>query len=350
MDVIVFIFGGSALVYFMGIDIGGTKIEAALFSGASDPNTDWEYKAKTDLFSLHYKLLNRGRISTGRQNGYHQAAERLKDLCQKLIADSGLDITELNSIGIGMPGPIDPVTKLMITGNSGIFIDKDIKNDLAASLPGFEGKIFCENDANCFTLAEAVSGAAAEIPQTGAAQIVAGIILGTGVGGGVYRNGKLDPGRRGGASEWGHIPFKSNGFPCYCGNQGCVEQYLSGPALEALFSQRLYSQIENRPDSREIFELSESKDPVAMAVVKQYKRDLGSFLATLTQVLDPDIFVLGGGVSLQPEIYEGITEIMNPYLFVKESPPRVVPHMLGDSAGVIGAALLPFVDGGSDQL
>ena len=81
IGVFVFIFGGAALVYFMGIDIGGTKIEAALFSGASDSSTDWEFKAKTDLFSLHYKLLNRGRISTGRQNGYHQAAERLKDQC-----------------------------------------------------------------------------------------------------------------------------------------------------------------------------------------------------------------------------------------------------------------------------
>lgn len=328
----------------MGVDVGGTKIEAALFSGSFSQRKGDTFKARLKGRPLYFQQLIKDRISTGRQNGYEQAARRLKELCQKLIIDSGIHVSELGSIGIGLPGPIDPVSKMMVTGNSGIFIGKSIQNDLASALPEFGGRVFCENDANCFTLAEAIAGSALTFSPQNEDLLVAGIILGTGVGGGVFRSGRVDTGRRGGASEWGHIPFKSRGYPCYCGNQGCVEQYLSGPALEASFAQRIYSQIEKRPNSKEIFELSESKDPVAMAVVKHYKKNLAIFLATLTQVIDPDIFVLGGGVSLQPEIYEGIGELMNPYLFVKENPPQIIPHVLGDSAGVIGAALLSFIE------
>lgn len=121
-----------------------------------------------------------------------------------------------------------------------------------------------------------------------------------------------------------------------------MEQYLSGPAIEAAFASRIYAQIKERPTAPEIFALAAAQDPIALAVVKQYKQQLAKFLASLTQFYDPSVIVLGGGLSLQDEVYVGLAELMEPYLFIKKDPPLLRKHALGDSAGVIGAALLAY--------
>ena len=324
--------------YFIGIDVGGTKTEVAIIE-VSDGHHEGGHAFEFGGKPFSAKFLVRERMHTQRRGGYDSALSRLIGLCQQLLKQRDLSPEKISGIGIGLPGPVDPSSKCMVTGNSGIFVGHSIHLDLAKAL-NYEGPITCGNDANCFTLAEALAGAGYE-HRNGAKDFIAlGVILGTGVGGGFFINDHIFEGRRGGASEWGHMPFVSEGHPCYCGNLGCVEQYLSGPALEASFAMRMYSQIPSRPKSEEIFELAQAQDPVALAVVKRYKRYLAKFSAILSQIYDPDLIILGGGVSLQNELYNGIEELMEPYLFMKNNPPKIVHHKLGDSSGVLGAAFM----------
>ena len=130
---------------------------------------------------------------------------------------------------------------------------------------------------------------------------------------------------------------------CYCGRRGCVEQYLSGSALEASFNQRLYSQITDRPDAQQIFSLQERNDPAAIAVINQYRQDLAQLLADLGNVFDPHYIVLGGGLSQQDSIYTTLQEDLERELFVRDHPLQVKRNRLGDSSGVFGAALLPLL-------
>ena len=326
--------------YYLGIDVGGTKTEVALFS-ITEGKVDDEHYFEKNQMQYSARFLARERMETLRRGGYDSAITRIIALCKKIMNDKNIDVNSLSGVGIGLPGPVDPEKLQMIAGNSAIFIDQPISLNLKEAL-NYNGEIKVANDANCFTLAETLAGAGYKHKLSKKNFRSLGIILGTGVGGGFCYDEELYVGRRGGASEWGHIPFVSEGHPCYCGNLGCVEQYLSGPALEASFAMRMYSQILHRPKAAEIFELAELKDPMAMAVVKRYKRYLGKFVSTLSQIYDPDIIILGGGVSLQKELYREIHQAMMPYLFIKNSPPEVVPHMLGDSSGVLGAALLAF--------
>jgi len=306
----------------LGVDIGGTKMEAAVFS--ADGNKSLALTSK--------------RVPTHRQSGYDNVLQRLTTLINDVLTEEKTKVNDLKGIGLGLPGSVDTETSQMLNGNTSVFIGKDLIGDLKKAL-NYSGIIKIANDANCFALAETLLGAGTTYKSTGPITAI-GIILGTGVGGGVIINGQMLTGKNGGASELGHLPLKSHGHPCYCGRYGCSEQYLSGPALEAAFASRIYSQIATRPTAREIFELAKAQDPLAIAIVKDYKKNLADFLINLTNCYDPDFFVLGGGVSLQEIIYTDLEDKIARESFLPQSTPKVYQHTLGDSAGVIGAALL----------
>ena len=306
----------------IGLDIGGTKIEAAL--------VDKQTKS----------VIDRKRVPTERQKGYDQALFKIQDLVSSLMND------QVEGIGVGLPGSVHPMTKKMLTGNTALFVGRDLEKDLLniASNKNSHFSILFDNDANCFALAETYKGAGLsyykETNTSPEKQNALGIILGTGCGSGIIIQGQIFSGKNGGAGEAGHTELITGGAPCYCGRSGCAEQYLSGPALEAAFNNRLYSQIEKRPSAKEVFELYRQEDPIAIAIVKQYKQHLAKFIGNLNNILDLDYFVLGGGMSLADEIYEGLEELASRHSFIPGLRPRIYKHGLSDGAGSLGAALL----------
>jgi predicted NBD/HSP70 family sugar kinase len=333
-------------MYYLGIDIGGTKIEVVLFQKQeSSEKEGYLVESLTDQ-PFRLKAIHSVRVPSERHLGYDQILEKLVSKSLEVIKKGNVSLKDIAGIGVGLPGAVDPAKKTMVMGNTIAFVEKDVCKDLAHNLQ-YSGDIFCENDANCFALAEAVCGAGQiHKEQKGvpiAEQVAVGVILGTGVGGGLVANGRVIKGASGGAGEIGHTILHSGGHPCYCGRDGCAEQYLSGPALEAAFVTRLYSQIEHRPKAQEIFQkLVPANDPAAIGVVKKYKRDLAKFIGNISVVLDPHYFVFGGGVSKQAYIYEGLRALVPAHLFVPGKGPRIYQHQIGDSAGVLGAALLCF--------
>lgn len=334
--------------HILGVDVGGSKIEAAVMAILPAADADSLNGNRFQIKGRKYGLqsLSRKRIKTERQNGYQSVLERVAELCRNVMQEASLSWSQLNGLGIGMPGSVDPLTDRMANGNSAIFIDKDFKQDLAQLLD-LKVSIKIDNDAGCFVLAEALLGVGQQVSlqvnKRSDALVGLGIILGTGVGGGIFSHGQLISGSRGAAAEWGHIPLQANGLTCYCGSSGCVETVLSGPSLEAYYRTRSYSQIPVAASSEEIFNMACEHEPHAMAVVHYYLQNLGRFLATLVQIFDPDYIVLGGGLSKQKLIYENIDALIKPHLFVKRRPPAIVQHTLGDSAGVIGAGLLNVI-------
>ena len=328
-----------------GIDIGGTKMEVSLFE-VEENLSDKQF----DLF-LSNKLLGAKKVlskrtPTDRHLGYENVVQRLVDLIKDTLKEADSSLESLNSIGIGLPGIVSPKSGKMANGNTGIFIDKDLIGDLKSGLNS-DIKILTANDANCFALAEAVAGAGVKYhEETGVPikdHVGVGVIIGTGCGGGIVIGSKLVVGKNGAGGEVGHYTLVKDGHPCYCGKNGCAEQYLSGVAIEAAYAARIYSQINERPNSRKIFEMAQDQEPLAKAVVKQFKKDLASFIANMSNILDADYFVLGGGVSLQPVIYEDIEDLIRRETYTPGYSPRVYQHVLGDSAGGLGAAILPVV-------
>ena len=266
-------------------------------------------------------------------------AQLSHDVCEH----QNVKLTELAGIGVSVPGPIDPRTEIVSVSNSMVVVGHNLHKDLNEKLK-LTCPFFSANDANCFALAETLCGAGLEYyKQTNIPvkkQTSIGLILGSGFGGGIIVNGKVITGKRGGGGEVGHVTLYHDGHPCYCGRRGCAEQYLCGPALEAALNSRIYSQIQKRPTSVEIFDLYKIQDPIALAVVKQYKKDLAFYLGNLTNLIDPHYFVFGGGLSLQNLIYENIDEKIGDNTFLPAEPVKVFKHVIGDSAGAIGAALV----------
>ncbi|MCK5074548.1 MAG: ROK family protein [Bacteriovoracaceae bacterium] len=331
--------------YLLGLDIGGTKIECALIR-LNDKDGDFHITTKKHG-KLSAVFLTRQRISTMRHAGYDEVLANIGKLCLEVLEKNDMGLEDIAGIGMGLPGTIHPEKKIMLNGNSGIFIGKEITKDLC----NFFGKkitIKCENDATLFALAEVLCGAGQKyLEETGKKthdQTAIGLILGTGVGGGIILRENMLCGKNGGGGEVGHSVLHTGGHPCYCGNNGCVEQYLSGPSIEALYASRIYSQIKKNPDAREIFEMAKNHEPLAMAVIKQYRKNLVKFLTNLTNIFDPDYFVFGGGVSTQDEIYKGLEEKLAESSFVPGASPMVYKHVLGDSSGVVGAAILLLLD------
>ena len=314
----------------LGIDVGGTKTEICLLSS-----------------SVMSSLVFRERMDTKRELSLSDFFTRLRALLKKSLEDQSISFNEISTIGVGLPGSVDPIQQIMVQGSVPFFKNVDLKSLFAKeiSLNGkvFEGPIKFDNDANCFALAESYFGAGKKwADQNGVPAnqfCLVGVTLGTGVGGGLIVNGNIIRGRRGGAGEVGHMTLVEAGRPCYCGKNGCSEQYLSGPAFEHFFQS--HTEALRPLSGKEIFELAEQNDPFAISAIESYRDRLVYFLSNLANLLDPHVIVLGGGMSTQRRIYEGMSDRLSQACFLTQEPPAVIRNELGGSAGVIGAALLP---------
>ena len=298
----------------LGLDYGGTKIEGIVLG------PDGGERA-------------RARVPTPRFD-YDGGIRAIGRLLERLEASAG---GRIETVGIGVPGSVDRATGRVSMGNSTWLHGRDLQGDLAAAL-GRPVKI--ANDANCFALSEAVDGAGA------GAQVVFGAILGTGVGGGVVAHGRLIEGINAIGGEWGHIalPFPLDderpGPICSCGVAGHTEAWLSGPNLAADFARRSGVPAEDAPRAAEIVALAAAGDALAEETMRRYEDRLGRSLAVLVNVLDPDVIVLGGGLSNVARLYENVPRLIEPHVFGERFNTRLVPNVHGDSSGVRGAAWL----------
>lgn len=297
--------------YLWGIDLGGTKIEGVVL-----------HKETKDV-------LFRERIATEADQGYEHIQNRIAQLFEMMKAASPEKCTRL---GIGTPGTIDPNTKLMKNSNTTCLIGRPFGTDLNAKLGV---AVHCANDANCFALAEAVLGAVPEVKAD--AEVVFGVIMGTGVGGGIVINGKVLNGAQGIAGEWGHNFLDESGGPDYAGLDGCVETILSGPALE-----RWYTKLSG--DKCQLKEIvtrhREGIDTNATATIDRLTTFFAKAIAPIINTLDPHVIVLGGGVSNIDELYTDGVEKLKKHVFNTRLDTVFLKPKLGDSAGVFGAALL----------
>ena len=294
----------------IGVDLGGTKIEALALGNDG-------------------RELSRIRVPTPR--GYEASLEAISKLVHDVEREGAAG--ERGSVGIGIPGAIVPGTGLVKNANSVWLNGKPLGRDLEARLAR---PVRLTNDANCFALSEATDGAAA------GADIVFGVILGTGVGGGIVVGGRVLEGVNLVAGEWGHnplpwmLPEEFPGPDCYCGKRGCIEAFLSGPAFEREFCERI-----GRPArSPEILAAAKSGDAEASAAVSRYHDRLARAFSSVINLLDPDVIVLGGGMSNMEGLAEATTGLLPRYVFSDEVVTRVVRNKHGDSSGVRGAAWL----------
>ena len=286
----------------IGIDLGGTKIEGIL----TDEN---------------YETIERKRIPTNKELGYDSILTSIKNLIDDLSQKSNDEF----SIGICTPGTLSFDSGLLKNSNTQCLTGKPIKTDLENIL---NRKISIENDANCFALAETKLGAAKN------ANTVFGVIMGTGVGGGIMIDGKIHHGRTGIAGEWGHHCLHNNGNLCYCGKKGCVEAYISGPALEKHWEQ-LSGLKESLP------EIVMNKDHSNFeSWKKSFLENFAIALANVVDILDPDIIVLGGGVSNIDFLYDEGKNAVYEKVFSDKFDTPILRNQLGDSAGVLGACML----------
>jgi fructokinase len=292
----------------IGIDLGGTKIEGIAIDGT------------TELLRL--------RIPAPRDD-YDATIHAVGNLVSRMEDQLGRQGT----VGIGMPGAISPATGLVKNANSTWMIGKPLDRDLARAL---ERPVRLSNDANCFALSEATDGAA-----QGAA-IVFGVIIGTGTGGGIVVNGRVLEGRHRIAGEWGHNPMpwpredEQPGPKCYCGRTGCIETFLSGAGLSAA-----YAEVSNRhAEASEIAAAAAAGDANASKALDRYEQRLARALASIINVLDPDVIVLGGGLSNISRLYTNVPANWRPFVFSDSADTPLVPARYGDSSGVRGAAWL----------
>ncbi len=269
------------------------------------------------------QVVHRERRPTGSAHGYDHIIEevaRLVDSCRQYAPGC-------EAIGIGTPGSVSLRTGLMKNCNTTCLNGRRLREDLEGRL-GLAVRL--ENDANLFALAEAQLGAGR------GAELVFGVILGTGVGGGIVYRGELVAGHQRLAGEWGHHTIAEDGPPCYCGHRGCVETFLSGPAVERRYKERTGEEL----SMGQIFDKYRTGDAQARGVVEQFLARFGRALANVIDILDPDVIVLGGGLSNLDELYSEGRAAIEQRVFNDELRTPIVRNQLGDSAGVIGAALL----------
>ena len=295
-----------------GIDLGGTKIEGVILPSLTDPSP-----------------IQRTRVDTEATKGYDHIIGQIQKLVRQMEQQSGLSP---RMIGFGTPGVLDPVLKTMKNCNSTALNGQPLKKDLEKSL-----KIPVElaNDANCFALAETHWGVVKEkFPN---ASVVFGIILGSGVGGGIVYGGRVWNGHHGIAGEWGHNYLDDSGGACYCGKTGCVETIISGPAL-----QRFYAGITgNNFSLKEIVQkYKQQNDEAAIQTIQRLCRFFGKAVSVITNLLDPDVIVVGGGVGNIEAIYSEGLKSLNEFIFNNRVDVPILKPSLGDSAGVFGAAAL----------
>jgi fructokinase len=301
----------------IGIDLGGTKIEGIVLDG--------EGRERARL---------RAPTPAGDYDGTVAAVARL-------VTELESRVGAATSVGIGIPGTLSPASGLIKNANSTWIIGRPLDHDLTAAI-GRPVKI--ANDANCFAVSEAADGAAA------GAGVVFGVILGTGVGGGIVVHGRELVGLNAIAGEWGHNPLpwpetdELPGAACYCGRNGCIETFLSGPALGRSFEQAAGRSI----PPAEIAALAEAGDPVADGVLARYEDRLARALASVINLLDPDVIVLGGGMSNCERLYRTIPRLWQDRVFSDRTETPLVRNRHGDSSGVRGAAWLWPEGSGSD--
>lgn len=292
-----------------GIDLGGTKIEGAII----DP-------ARPEI--AHHRL----RLPTEANRGYDHIVAQIERIVTELEQTSGLPRPAV--IGIGTPGATEPATGLLKNANTTCLNGRPLRADLAGRL---KTKVVLANDANCCALAEATLGSA-----RGRA-VVMGLILGTGVGGGVVVNGRVLEGHHGIAGEWGHNPIRGENSPCYCGRTGCVETVISGPSLERYYREHGSESIR----LPEIARRAQAGETLARETLARLRDKFGEAIAAVINILDPDAIVIGGGVGNLDLLYEEETRAaILRHLFNPELRTELLRPALGDSAGVFGAAML----------
>lgn len=293
----------------IGIDLGGTKIEGV---------------------ALHRdgSVASRRRVPTP-QGDYDGTVRAIADLVQSLDKETGLRGT----VGVGMPGIISPASGLVKNANSVCLNGRTLDRDLEAAL---SRPVRIENDANCFALSEASDGAAAS------KACVFGVILGTGTGGGLVVNGRIVRGRNAIGGEWGHNPLpapepsESPGEPCYCGRRGCIETWLSGPAVA-----RDYLRAAGHPaDAVDVVARAGRGEGVAVACLDRYVNRLARALGSIINVVDPDAIVLGGGLSSIDRLYVDVPRQWSSFVFSDRVDTELLRPKFGDSSGVRGAAWL----------
>ena len=292
----------------IGIDLGGTKIEGIALDDRGN-----------ELF--------RQRISTPRD--YHATVEAISELVQQIETETG----NSGTVGIGIPGTISPATGLVKNANSTWLIGQPLTEALQDRL---KREVRIANDANCFAVSEATDGAARD------AHVVFGVIIGTGVGGGICVDRRPLVGVNAIGGEWGHnpLPWARNderpGPACYCGHSGCIETFCSGPGFV-----RDYQQQGGKADTgAEIVSLAQQGDGLAEQALQRYEDRLARALSHLINILDPDVIVLGGGMSNVDRLYDSVPRIWNDYVFSDRVDTRLVKNKFGDSSGVRGAAWL----------
>jgi fructokinase len=293
----------------IGLDLGGTKIEGVALdeSGAQ---------------------LDRRRVATPRED-YDGTVRAMAGLVRELEAATG----RRGSVGVGIPGAISPATSLVKNANSTWIIGRPLDRDLSAAL---DRPVRLANDANCFALSEAVDGAGA------GARVVFGVIVGTGTGGGVVVDRHVLTGPNAIAGEWGHNPLpwpragEWPGPPCYCGKTGCVETFLSGPGMARDHLQATGEAL----GAPEIAVHAERGDAAARATLARYEDRMARALAVVLDILDPDVVVLGGGMSQIARLYDAVPRLWQAWAFSDRVDTLLKPPVHGDSSGVRGAAWL----------
>ena len=293
----------------IGIDLGGTKIEGIAIDGDGGERL-------------------RRRVAAPRGD-----YPNTLDAVAGLVCEIEQEVGAIGTVGIGIPGTISPATGLIKNSNSTWLNGRPLADDLSRRL---ERPVRFANDANCFALSEATDGAAA------GAAVVFGVIVGTGTGGGVVIDRQPLVGANAIGGEWGHNPLpgargsESPGPECYCGRSGCIEQFLSGPALARDYAEHAWEYI----TAEEVASRAAAGSVLADAAIARYEERMARALGSVINLLDPDVIVLGGGLSNIDRLYTNVPRLWSPYIFSDRVATRLVRAMHGDSSGVRGAAWL----------
>jgi fructokinase len=293
----------------LGIDLGGTKIAMVVLDASG-----------REVFGR--------RIPTPRQD-----YDGTIDAVRSLVAEAEQGVSATCSVGVGIPGAVSPATGLIKNANSTWLNGRPLKADLERALAR---DVRLANDANCLTVSEATDGAAAGVP------VVFGVILGTGTGGGVVVNGRVLTGPNAIAGEWGHNPLpwpdaeETPGPSCYCGLTGCIETFLSGPGFAADYRRRGGGDA----PGEEIVRRASAGEPLAVRALAAWTRRVAKSLAIVINILDPDVIVVGGGLSRIPSVYADVPRQWGAWVFSDVVRTRLVAAQYGDASGVRGAAWL----------
>ena len=288
----------------IGIDLGGTKIEVVLLSPQGEER-------------------HRRRALSPAAEGYRAVVAAVGRMVREMAQE--VPAGHPWTVGIGIPGSVDARTGLVRNANSTCLIGNPLQRDLEELLGRPVG---VRNDADCFTMAECRAGAGRGYG------LVFGVIMGTGCGGGIAIDGQVREGPHRIAGEWGHVSVDPAGAPCYCGNRGCVETKISGSGVERSFHDRYGEHL----PMAEIVRRARQGEPRCREAFERFLDDFGRCLGGLVSVLDPDVVVLGGGLSNIDELYTVGIERVQRYAFHESLETPILKHTLGDSAGVIGAA------------